>query len=163
MARRAFYSFHYDADNWRAAQVRSMGVIEGNTPASDNDWESVKRGGDAAIERWIQGQLNGTSCAIVLIGSQTAGRKWIEYEIKESWNQRKGLLGIHIHGLKDRNGRQSVQGQNPFSGFNVNGTLLTSIVHAYVPPYSDSQQVYAHINGNLSDWIETAIAIRGRY
>ena len=76
MARRAFYSFHYKPDNWRAAQVRNMGVITGNQPASDNDWETVKRGGDAAIERWISGQMKGKSVAIVLIGEKTAGRKW---------------------------------------------------------------------------------------
>lgn len=51
MKRRVFYSFHYDPDNWRAAQVRNIGSIEGNSPASDNDWETVTRGGDAAIKR----------------------------------------------------------------------------------------------------------------
>lgn len=29
MARKAFFSFHYKHDNWRAAEVRNMGVIEG--------------------------------------------------------------------------------------------------------------------------------------
>ena len=41
MARKAFYSFHYEPDNWRVAQVRSMGIIDGNKLASDNDWEEV--------------------------------------------------------------------------------------------------------------------------
>jgi len=36
--RQVFYSFHYEADAWRAAQVRNMGVVEGNQPASDNEW-----------------------------------------------------------------------------------------------------------------------------
>ena len=45
MARRVFYSFHYKNDNWRAATVRSIGTVEGNKPASDNDWETVKKGG----------------------------------------------------------------------------------------------------------------------
>ena len=53
MARRVFYSFHYKPDNWRASQVRNMGVIEGNRPASDNEWEKVTSGGDKAIEKWI--------------------------------------------------------------------------------------------------------------
>lgn len=44
MARNVFYSFHYVPDGWRVAQVRNMGVLEGNRPASDNDWERVKRG-----------------------------------------------------------------------------------------------------------------------
>ena len=57
MARRVFYSFHYKNDNWRAATVRNIGVVEGNSPASDNDWETVKKGGDAAIKRWIARSL----------------------------------------------------------------------------------------------------------
>ena len=48
MARRAFYSFHYKQDNWRAAKVRNMGVVEGNKPATDNDWEAIKQGGGSA-------------------------------------------------------------------------------------------------------------------
>ena len=43
MARRAFYSFHYIPDNWRASQVRNMGVVDGNKPATDNDWETIKK------------------------------------------------------------------------------------------------------------------------
>lgn len=59
MKRNVFYSFHYEADNWRAAQIRKAGILEGNQPASDNDWESIKRGGDTAIKRWITGQMKG--------------------------------------------------------------------------------------------------------
>jgi hypothetical protein len=93
MGRRVFYSFHYKPDNWRASQVRNIGVIEGNKPVSDNDWEKVKKGGDKAIQNWIDDQLKGRSCTIVLIGEKTAGRKWIKYEIEKSWNSGKGVLG----------------------------------------------------------------------
>ena len=163
MARSVFYSFHYQPDCSRAAQVRSMGVIEGNQPASDNDWESVTRGGDAAIQRWIIGQLAGKSCAVVLIGANTAGRKWINYEIQTAWEGGKGLLGVYIHRLKDFSQIQSNQVRNPFDGFNINGTTLSSIVKAYDPPYYDSKQVYAYIRANLATWIEEAITIRNRY
>ena len=163
MARRAFYSFHYKPDSWRAAEVRNMGVIAGNQPASDNDWETVKRGGDAAIKRWIAGQMKGRSVAIVLIGEKTAGRKWIKYEIQKAWDDGKGVLGVYVHNLKDSNSNQSSQGQNPFDDFNLNGTKLSSIVKAYNPRYSTSTYVYNHIKDNLADWIETAIEIRGRY
>ncbi len=74
MTRRVFYSFHYELDVWRAAKVRKMGVVEGNEPAMDNDWEVVKRGGDAAIRRWIAGQMERRTCTIVLVGAKTAGR-----------------------------------------------------------------------------------------
>lgn len=32
MARKVFFSFHYQPDNWRVSQVRNIGVIEGNQP-----------------------------------------------------------------------------------------------------------------------------------
>ncbi len=32
MARRIFYSIHHKPDNWKASQVRIMGVIGGNRP-----------------------------------------------------------------------------------------------------------------------------------
>lgn len=159
--RRTFFSFHYRPDNWRAGQVRNMGVVEGNPPASDNDWESVTKGGDAAIRNWIDDQISGKSCAIVLIGRQTADRKWIDYEIEKAWNDGKGLLGIYIHGLQDRDGNQSTKGSNPFYSFTTaNSKRLSTIVKAYDPPYKRSRNVYAYISGNLSDWIEEAISIR---
>lgn len=165
MARRVFYSFYYKEDNWRASQVRNMGVIEGNKPVSDNDWEKITRGGDDAIKRWINDQLNGTSCTIVLISKNTAGRKWIKYEIEKSWNDRKGLLGIYIHNLKDSNGNKSSKVRNPFDDFTMNqGNIkLSSIVKAYDPPYFDSQMVYDYIKKNIASWIEEAINIRNNY
>ncbi|MFH1515274.1 MAG: TIR domain-containing protein, partial [bacterium] len=84
MVRRVFYSFHYKPDNWRASQVREMGSIEGNKPATDNDWESITNSGEKAIQKWIDDSLSGRSCTVVLIGEKTAGRKWINYEIKKS-------------------------------------------------------------------------------
>lgn len=163
MARRAFYSFHYKPDNWRASQVRQMGVLEGNSPCSDNDWETITRGGDAAIQRWIDNQLDGKSCAIILVGTNTAGRKWIDYEIKKAWTDGKGVFGIHVHNLKDLSGDQCTKGANPFTSFTVGSTSLSSIVKCHDPPYSDSKAAYGYIKTNLEAWIETAITIRGQH
>ena len=38
MKRRVFFSFHYEPDAWRAAQVRNLGIVDGNTPVSDRRW-----------------------------------------------------------------------------------------------------------------------------
>src|SRR5438094_159741 len=116
MARKVFYSFHYKPDNWRAAQVRNIGAVEGNAPVADNDWEQVTKGGDEAIKKWINSQMSGGSCTIILIGANTAGRKWINYEIEQSWNTDKGVCGIYIHNLKNKEGKQSTKGGNPFEG-----------------------------------------------
>lgn len=161
MTRRSFYSFHYIPDNWRAGQVRSMGVIEGNRPVSDNDWEQIKRGGDSAIRRWIDDQMHGKSCIIVLAGSATAGRKWINYEIEKGWNDGKGVVGIHIHSLLNSQGQQSTKGANPFASFTLrDGRRLSSVAKCYDPPYSTSQSVYGYIKDNLAAWVDEAVEIR---
>lgn len=163
--RQIFYSLHYKQDNWRASQIRNIGVVEGNKPASDNKWEDVKRGGEKAIKKWIDDQLYGRSCTVVLIGENTAGRKWIKYEIEKSWNDSKGVLGIYIHNLKNLSGEKSNKGKNPFEDFTMkrDDEKLSSIVKAYNPPSTDSKKVYNYISEKLSDWIEEAIKIRNNY
>lgn len=165
MARRVFFSFHYEPDNWRASTVRSIGAIDGSAVATDNDWEHIKRGGDAAIQRWIDGQISGRSCGIVLIGSSTAGRKWINYEIKKCWDSGKGLLGIHIHNLKDRFGTQTTKGNNPIGTFTLkNGTIpLANYAKTYDPPYSESTSAYRYIAANLEQWIDEAVRLRAAF
>lgn len=163
--RNIFYSFHFEPDNWRASQVRQMGVLEGNEPARDNDWEEIKSGGDRAIKNWIDGQLKGKSCAVVLVGQNTAGRKWIDYEIEKAWNDGKGVVGIHIHNLKDRNQRQTSKGNNPFETFTMkrDNKKIYSIVKCYNVNSTDSKTVYNTIKSNLANWIEEAIRIRNEY
>jgi len=163
MPRKIFYSFHYKPDSWRVSKIRNIGAIEGNKPASDNDWETVKGEGDAAIKKWIKGQMLGRSCAVVLIGENTAGRKWINYEIVESWGKGMGILGIHIHKITNSLGEQSAMGDNPFSGFTIKDKSLSSIVRTYAPPFSISSDVYSHIVENIADWIDEAIAIRNEF
>jgi hypothetical protein len=162
MTRRTFYSFHYKPDNWRASQVRNMGVVDGNRPCSDNDWETITQGGDEKIKKWIAEQMDGKSCVIVLIGANTAGRKWINYEIDKGWDEGKGVVGVYIHNLKDSDGKQSSKGANPFASirYGNTGKMLSSIVKAYDPPYSNSTNVYDYIKENLADWVEEAINIR---
>ena len=162
MARKAFYSFHYKPDASRAGQVRNIGVVEGNTPVSDNDWEIVTKGGEAAIKRWIAKQMHGRSCTVVLVGSNTAGRKWINHEIIESWGDGMGVVGIHIHGLKNLGGKVATKGSNPFANLThkASGKKLSSIVKCYDPPGSTSKERYAWIAKNLKAAVEGAIQIR---
>jgi hypothetical protein len=163
MARRVFYSFHHGPDAWRASQIRNAGVLEGNQAVSDNGWEAIKRGGAISVRTWIDAQLFGRSCTVVLIGSATAGRKWINYEIQKSWSAGKGVVGIYVHNLKDAKGQRSAKGRNPFKEFSLGSRSLASVVKAYDPPYSGSTNVYDYIRSNMGEWVEEAIAIRKRY
>ena len=164
MARSCFFSFHYKPDCQRASQVRQIGAIEGNQSATDNDWESVTRGGDPAIEKWIAEQMHGRTCTIVLVGNQTANRKWINYEIVKSWDKRMGVVGIHIHGLKNLDGKISIKGNNPFDYITHGPTKnkLSSIVKCYDPGGADSKERYAWISKHLANAVEEAINIRSQ-
>lgn len=139
-----------------------MGAIEGNRPVSDNDWETITKGGDDKIRKWIAEQLDGKSCVVVLIGANTAGRKWITYEIVKGWNDGKGVVGIYVHNLQDSDKIRASKGANPFDSIGHNGTgkPLSSVVKAYDPPYLASTDVYAHITRNLSTWVDEAVTIR---
>ena len=86
MARKIFFSFHYERDAWRAGQVRNCNVVStedqyGFIDAAD--WEEVKKKGDAAIKKWIGDQMESTTVTAVLIGAETASREWVLHEIME--------------------------------------------------------------------------------
>ena len=162
MARQVFYSFHYKPDNWRASQVRNVGAIEGNKPASDNDWETITKGGDAEIKKWITSQMNMRSCTVVLVGEKTANRKWINHEIIKSWDADMGVVGIRIHGLKNTDGNIATSGGNPFDFFTHEPTKkkLSTIVKCYNPTGTNSKDRYAWIEKHLANAVEEAIKIR---
>ncbi len=160
--RQVFYSFHYKPDSWRASTVRNIGAIEGNKPAPDNDWETITSGGDESIKDWIKNQMRYRSCTVVLVGSNTANRKWINYEIVESWNSDMGVVGIHINGLKNSEGFTSQKGSNPFDfiTYGNSGAKLSSIVKCYTPSGDNSQEKYDWIVKYIGDAVEEAVKIR---
>ncbi|MBL0718093.1 MAG: TIR domain-containing protein [Alphaproteobacteria bacterium] len=146
--RQVFYSFHHENDAWRASQVRNMGVVEGNSTTSDNDWEEIKRGGNTSIQNWIDSQMKGRSCVVVLIGAETAGRRWINYEIMSAIDSNKKIIGIYIHNLKnsDSDGTPAHKGADPFP--------KGSDIKAYDPTGDNSQEVYSCIKNNIERWLE---------
>lgn len=164
MPRRIFHSFRFSHDWFRVQTVRQIGAIEGQRLMSSNDWEKVKQKGDKAVQTWIDSQLKGRSCVVVLIGAHTAGRKWVKYEMRKGWADGKGVVGIHIHALKDSNELQAPKGRNPLSEVRVetkNGTkALADVAKTYMPPYSTSKNAYNYIRDNIDAWVEEAIAIR---
>jgi hypothetical protein len=164
MVRRVFYSFNYDEDNWRVSQVKQMGAVEGQTILGSNAWEDVEAGGKPAIKEYIDKEMSGKSCLVVLIGAHTANREWIDYEIKKAWDEGKGVIGVRINKLLDRDGKASSAGANPFSAFTIkNGTVrLDSVVDVYTPAGSSSTDAYAFIRDNIASWVEAGIAKRSQ-
>lgn len=115
MARRVYFSFHYD-DIWKVNQIRNSHVVEGCSAAGFIDsslWEEVKRKGDTAIKKAIEEGLNGTSVSCVLIGRKTWARKYVNYEIRRSIERGNGLLGIYIDKIKSKSGQTEQRGPIP--------------------------------------------------
>lgn len=158
MPRQTFFSFRYKKDNWRASIVRNSWVTQDRTAAGffdTADWEAVKKKSDSAIETWIDGQLKGTSVTVVLIGADTAGKKWINYEITSSHKKCNGMLGIYVHNIKDNNSNTTTKGRNPFDDwtFKKAGAVVTYPVYDWVD--DDGYK-------NMGDWIEKAAKTAGK-
>lgn len=160
MARKVFFSFHYDRDVRRVAQVRNSWVVrlkgEAQPFFDKAQWESVKRSG---VEKWIEEQLKGTSVTVVLIGAETYDRRWVRHEIKRSYELGKGMLGIYIHNLNDPLTGNGSMGLNPLDYWSVekNGTKV---------PFSSMYKTYDWVNddgyNNFSSWVEAAAKAAGR-
>lgn len=164
MPRRVFFSFHFANDFWRTQQVRNIGALEGQTLCNANAWEEIKRKGDAAIERWIEDNMHGKSCVVVLVGAQTANRPWVIHEISKGWNDGKGVLAIRVDRLLDSQGQPGTAGANPLSKVTFTGSqrTLADVAPFKTPSGHDSKAVYASIANNIEAWIEEAIGIRNK-
>lgn len=157
MARRVFFSFHYENDINRSMVVRNSWVTQGKEAAGFIDkasFEQVKRQGDTAVKRWIDKQLEGTSVTVVLIGSETLDRPFVQYEICESLKRGNAVIGVYINKIRD---------------------MLTSSIsckcdkHTIIGHYSDNSPayfdyvcdgIYDYVDNdgyrNLGSWIELA-------
>jgi Thoeris protein ThsB, TIR-like domain len=141
MARKVFFSFHYGRDLWRVNVVRNSGVVEGVSAAGFHDaslWEETKKKGDHAIKKLIDSGLDGTSVTVVLIGSETANRTYISYEIEKSIARGNGILGIRVNNIKDQDGKTESAGSIP--------AALEKI----------GAPVYDWQYGKLGEWVELA-------
>jgi len=155
MARRVFFSFHYERDVWRASQIRNSWVTKPDRESAGfwdaASWEEVKKKGKEAVERWIDKQLEGTSVTALLIGSETNDREYVDYEIKGSHEKRNGMIGIYIHNMKNSNGGTDNKGINPFERwhFTQNGHKIY-----FSEIYKTYDWIYDNGYDNLGDWVE---------
>jgi hypothetical protein len=146
MARRAFFSFHYQRDIWRVNQIRNIPNVTGCAAAGFQDaslWEEAKKKGEATIKSMIDKALENTTVTVVFVGSQTAGRQFINYEIDRSIARGNGLLGIYINHLKDREGKVDPPGATP-----------AKLAAYKIYKYTD--------HDSLSKWIEDAAKAAGK-
>lgn len=107
MARKVFFSFQYE-DVHRAMNVRNSSVIASDQKAGfidKADFEEVEQKGEAAVKKWIDDQLHGTSVTVVLVGATTNESKYVKYEIDQSIARGNGILTVDISQISDLNGK----------------------------------------------------------
>lgn len=163
MARRVFFSFHYERDIWQASQIRNSWVTKPDRESAgfwdSASWEEVKKKGDDAIKRWINNQLDGTSVTVVLIGAETSSRDYVRYELEQSHKRGNGMLGIYIHKMKDKDGNSDRQGNNQFGDIFTDASGNKKYFWQLYPTYD-----WVDDNGykNLGDWVEKAAKAAGK-
>ncbi|WP_428655013.1 TIR domain-containing protein [Runella sp.] len=163
MARKTFFSFHYENDVWRANIVRNSWITKPNTQDAGfidaAAFEEVKKGGDISIKRWIDDQLYGTTVTVVLIGSDTSNRDYIKYELQKSYIRGNGLIGIYVNKIRDKNGNQSLKGSNHFGeiGKDTQGNSVYFSINYPTYDWVDNDGY-----NNLGRWIEEAAKKAGK-
>lgn len=120
MARRVFFSFHYqDVIDFRANVVRNHWMTKPDREEAGyfdaSVWESAKRRGEESLKRLINGALENTSNTCILIGSSTYARPWVRYEVLKSFRRGNHMFGVHINGIKGKDGNTKDLGPNPLS------------------------------------------------
>jgi hypothetical protein len=119
--RRAFFSFYFE-DVMRVNNVRQAWKIthpDSTTNRSFYDsslWESRKITDEEALKRLIRAGVLYTSAVCVLAGTETWERRWVRYEIARAIIDGRGLLTVHLNGLKHHQTRAPhPRGHNPLA------------------------------------------------
>src|SRR5699024_10000918 len=110
----------------------NMGAVSGGSAFSPQDWEAVRYKTDAAIEKWIHEQMNYTKAVIVLVGATTSKSRWVRHEIIKAWNDKRPLLGVRIHGLRDKDGYTASRGTDPFASISMTDRKSTRLNSSHV-------------------------------
>lgn len=125
MARRVFFSFHYnDVSDFKVNVVRNSNALKrkGNTATfiDKSLWEEAIQKSPAALKELINNGLNGCGVTALLIGSGTADRRWVKYELVKSFTEGKGILAVHLNRIRSRTtGKISKKGTSPLSRLKV--------------------------------------------
>ncbi len=155
---RIFFSFEYNKDAWRAAQIRNTCLGSSSVVATDRDWEEIRVKSDSAVKAWIDERIAMCDCVVVLIGTTTASRKWVLYEIEKACELNKGIVGIYIHKIRNIVGDRTGKGKNPFEfALTHKGEKLSDYVVCYDSPRLSSEAVCDDIAGRLEELVENAM------
>ncbi len=119
MTRRVFFSFHYQRDVSRANVVKNSWLTKDDREDAGffdaSAFERFQRTGDDALKQFLNDQMKTSSVVCVLMGNQTAYRRWVRYELMRGFRDGRGICGIWIYRIENLQGKEDEQGPNPLA------------------------------------------------
>ncbi len=115
--RRCFFIFDYEGDLDEVRRVAELGLVHAVSAAGFQDltlWSTYKAKGVEEVKHRIDKALMGTTCSVVFIGPRTASLGYVKYAVERSIQRSNGLLGIHIHALKNPIASAGERGPVPY-------------------------------------------------
>lgn len=94
--RKVFVSYHHGGDQGAYNSFSQLYCRQGYDVIQDN---SLRNAHDSEDPQYIMQSIrdkniSGTSCTIVLVGANTYGRKYVDWEIKGTLDKEHGLIGV---------------------------------------------------------------------
>jgi hypothetical protein len=135
--RRLFMSYHHGGDQ-TYYDAFSKTFSDTYDIITDNSLERAINSDDAqyVMRRIRENYITGSSCTIILVGVNTWGRKYVDWEIKATLDKQHGLIGVQLPSLQaGPNGKIFVPDRlhdNIASGYALwlTWAQITSSVHA---------------------------------
>jgi hypothetical protein len=95
--RKVFISYHHAGAQWYCNTLGEL-ITDVFNIATDRSMDRAIDSDNAeyVMRRIRENHISGTSCTIVLVGPETYGRKYIDWEIKATLDKQHGLLGINL-------------------------------------------------------------------
>ncbi len=158
---RVFYCFDGKEDYWRVYKLtENFNHLAGQKIFSPQEWQQVLKKGEHVIKDWSEKNLQVASCLVVFIGTQTAQRDIVLFQIEQAWKMGKAVFGIYIHNCDDVKRKAASKGDNPFELVSVDGELLAQKVQVYDPPFREHNEIVTYIQKYIYSWVRIAIADR---
>lgn len=95
--RSIFISYHHDGDQAYKRYISDVfaeqyGVVEDNSLERAFDSDNA----EYVMSRIREKHITGTSCTLVLCGTETPYRKYVDWEIKATLDRQHGLVGVWL-------------------------------------------------------------------
>jgi hypothetical protein len=95
--RQIFVSYHHGNDRYYYNEFARI-FADSYEAIQDNSVDRIIDSDDAdyVIRKIREDYITGTSCTIVLCGSETPWRKFVDWEIKATLDKQHGLIGVNL-------------------------------------------------------------------